>query len=519
MKNFEKYTLFILCFVLIFIIFPIKITILLEIFIVVFAILKKQYLYIVFSLILLFVGSYRGFSGEIKTGEVYKTNLYIDKNIEIKSLNNKLLKNKVYLKNSLIENNIGFFEASIKIEKVQEFHNIIYLEGEILQFKENYFNKYRTKIEKIIERTGYSFALESFVKAIVLGERGNLSQELEENYRKVGATHILSISGLHISIIIIAFLALFHYFGFNYRLKYSLTLVLLSSYVLILGNNPAVIRSYIMGFIFLLSKIFFEKADIKKSFCLSMGICLVINPFVIKDLSFIMSYSAIFSIVYIYEKYKKENVYYNALLVSILVQLVLSPVTVYYFKTLAIYSFIFNLFIIIWGDLLINLIFIGVFLESIKLGFLVRFLVEFFYQVLDSFIEFCTKFPFSSFSINREISLWYFSLMIITVIFLLKDKKITVYLMMITVVLYNFLPYENKINKDFIYLPKNKTLVLLNEKTDFGIKEYFQEAKMIVCMENIEGLAGNKIVLKLSKGEEIDIEKFKFRNVGKKLTY
>jgi len=518
MKNFEKYTLFILCFALIFNLLSIRITILLEIFVVILGILKKQYLYIFFSLILLFVGIYRGFNGEIKVGQTYKASLYIDKNIEVKSLNNKLLKNKVYLKNSLIENNIGFFETTIKIEKVQEFHNIIYLEGEVLGLQENYFNKYRKKIENIIERTGYSFTLESFVKAIVLGERGNLSQDLEENYRKVGATHILSISGLHISIIIVAFLALFHYFGFNYRLKYSLTLVLLSSYVLILGNNPAVIRSYIMGFIFLLSKIFYEKAEIKKSFCLSMGICLMINPFVIKDLSFIMSYSAIFSIVYIYEKYKKENIYYNTFLVSILVQIVLSPVTVYYFKTLAIYSFVFNLFIIIWGDLLINLIFLGIFLESIKLGFIVKFLVEFFYKVLDSFIEFCIKFPFSSFSINREISLWYFSLMIIMVIFLLKDKKITIYLFMISIVLYSFFPYENQINKDFIYMPKNKTLVLLNEKTDFGM-QYFQQAKTIVCMENIEVLTENKQWLKLSKGEEIDIEKFNFRNEGKKITY
>ena len=121
----------------------------------------------------------------------------------------------------------------------------------------NFFNKYRNSIRKIIENTGYSYEVEAFVKAIVLGERGELSQELEENYRKVGATHVLSISGLHISIVIIGFIAILHYFSFNYRLKYILTLIILTFYVAILGNNPAILRSYIMGAIYLLSKIFY----------------------------------------------------------------------------------------------------------------------------------------------------------------------------------------------------------------------------------------------------------------------
>ena len=519
MKEFEKYTILILCFSLIFNVFSTTSMIILGIAISLFFFVKKQYLYIGFILTIIIVGTYRSFNGEIKEGVSYKTKLYIDKNIEIKSLNNKLLKNKVYLKNSFIENNIGFFDGKIKIVKVQKFHNIYYLEAEIVEFKENFFNKYREKIRGIIERTDYSFGVESFVKAIVLGERGNLSEELEENYRKVGATHILSISGLHISIIIVVFLALFHNFGFSYRFKYGLTLILLSSYVLILGNNPAVIRSYIMGFIFLLSKLFYEKADLKKSFCISVMICLLINPMVLKDLSFIMSYGAMFSIIYLYEKYKKENIYYNAVLVSILVQIVLSPVTIYYFKTLAIYSFIFNLFIIIWGDLLINLIFLGVFLESIKLGFISRAIVEFFYSVLDGFIEFCLKFPYSSLNLEKEINIWFFVLMIIGTIFMMKDIKISFYLSMILIVVYSFLPYENKINKDFVYIPQGKTLVLLNDKIEGNTKEYFEKAKRIVSSDKIELDYNDKIWVKLSEGEKINIGEFVFIKERKKIIY
>lgn len=522
MKEFEKYTLSVLSGAIIFNLLSINIYLMLIVFLgtFIFTLKYKKKFYFVLFVSVIIIGNFRTWNEEYKIGETYKIIIAGDKTIEIKSINGKLPKNKIYLKNSFIENNTGFFQGKIILKKNQKFHNITYIEGEIIEFVPSHLNRYKTKLRNIIERTGYSFEVESFVKAIVLGERGELHPQLEENYRKVGASHILSISGLHISIVIVAFLTLFHYFSFNYRLKYGLTLIVLSGYVLILGNNPAVIRSYLMGFIYLLSKLFYEKAELKKSFCISIIAVLLINPNTLKDLSFLMSYGALFGIIYVFEKFKRKNIYINILLFSLLIQIVLSPITVYYFKTLAIYTFIFNIFIVFWGDLLINLIFIGIFLESIKLGFIIRFLVEFFYEVLDVFIKSCAKLPYSSFNIEKKMTFYFFILMILFVISLLKYRVFSIYFLMSLFLAYNFLPDETLINKNFVYFPKYKTLVFISENKGEDIKKYLEKSTLIIIPEHIKNSIKNKEVLILKKGEKIEIDEFIFENEeNKRLVY
>lgn len=444
MEKYEKVSIIVLCYALLIISLSGMYAIFCGILLLVWLGAKKDKVSFIMILLMIVMIHWNCYNKTIENNREYAVKMYIDKNIEIKSINGKNVVNKVYFKNSLIENNIGYYKAKIRVNKISNYKNSVYLEGEILSFEESYFNKYRKMVENLIERTNYSFEIESFVKAIVLGERANLSGELEENYRKTGATHILSISGLHISIIIVIFLNLFHHMGFTYRNKYLLTMIFLTGYILLLGNNPAVIRSYIMGFIYLLSKIFYEKSSLKKSFCLSFIICTIVNPFVIKDISFEMSYSAMFGIIYIYEKFCKKDIYYNAILLSFLIQLVLLPMTIYYFHTLSVYTFLFNIFILVWGDILINLIFLTIFLEIFRLGFVGRELVRFFYEVLDVFIKFCASFPYSSLTLDKSLGVWFFISMLIAAFLLVRDYKISFYMIMALIILYNILPNIEK---------------------------------------------------------------------------
>lgn len=506
MKEFEKYTIASLIGAIFFSLINMNVYVgsLIFLICVIFFVLDKKKVYYLFIGIPILIGSLLTLNKEVQIGSIYKAKVNIDKKIEIKSLNHKFLKNKYYLQNKFLENKIGNFEITLKINKIEEFNNIYYVNGEVTETKESYFNKYRNSIRKIIENTGYSYEVEAFTKAIVLGERGELSKELEENYRKVGATHVLSISGLHISIVIIGFIAILHYFSFNYRAKYIITLIVLTFYIGILGNNPAILRSYIMGAIYLLSKIFYEKSDIKKSFCISIIVIIFMNPNVIYDLSFIMSYSALFGIIYVYEKFKKENIYYNTFLVSLIIQIMLTPVTVYYFKTIAVYSFVFNIFIVIWGDILINLIFLGVFLESIKCGFILRKITEFFYDVLDIFIKTMSKLPMSSLEIDRDISIYFFILMIVLIFIALWDIKYSVYGILAGILIYNLLPYENLKTKNYYYFPKEKVLVVL-DRDDKKLKSYKEKAKIIVGeKENLE-ISENKEYYEIKKGERVSI--------------
>lgn len=511
MKEYEEYTLLAFGMAIIYLIGNPVITMIFNILFLVILVIIKKYYGILLILVLALSNYFNVFHEEIRTENKYRVKIFVDKNIEIKKIDGKNLKNKIYLKDSVIEN-IGYYNALIEVKSINKLNQMLFLEGNTLEVEETYFNKHRSKIRKIIERNNYSFQVESFVKAIVLGEKLNLGKDLEEDYRKVGASHILTISGLHIGIIISAFLGIFHFFGFSYKLKYSLSLLVLSLYVLILGNNPAVVRAYIMGAIFMLSKLFFEKASVKKSYCISIIIVILINPLIIKDLSFMMSYGALFGIIYIFDKFKTSNIYYDALLLSLIVQIALSPITIYYFKSIYLYTFIFNIFIVIWGDFLINLIFLGIFFESMKLGFITKEIVEFFYKVLDIFIKFCGRLPYSSIEIEKEISFYFFIFMLIMLASLYINKIYFGYLLAVAILIYSFLPYETKIEKDYIYFPKNKILVLLNERKEESI--FVNKAKQIVSYKENTQYKDKLILLK--NDEELIIEKFIFKNLKNK---
>lgn len=511
MKEYEKYTIVTFVMAIIYGIGNPIITIISNLFILVYLVKAKKYFGIILLILLATSSSYNVFHKDIHIGEVYRTKIFVDKNFEIKKINGKNIKNKTYLKDLGIQN-AGYYNVLLEVGKIDKFNQMLFLEGMILEVEETHFNKHRSKIRKIIERNNYSFQVESFVKAIVLGEKLNLGKDLEEDYRKVGASHILTISGLHIGIVISAFLGIFHFFGFSYKFKYSLSLLVLSLYVLILGNNPAVVRAYIMGVIFMLSKLFFEKASVKKSYCISIIIVALINPIIIKDLSFMMSYGALFGIIYIFDKFKTSNIYHDALLLSLIVQIVLTPITIYYFKSIYLYTFIFNIFIVIWGDFLINLIFLGIFFESIKLGFITKEIVEFFYRVLDIFIKFCGRFPYSSIEIEKEISLYFFIFMLIMLASLYINKIYFGYLLAVAILIYSFLPYETKIEKDYIYFPKNKILVLLNVRKEENI--FVNKAKQIISYKENAQYKDKLILLK--NDEELIIEKFIFKNLKNK---
>ena len=508
MKEYEKYTLLVLLFSIVFVIGQNILIFIAFGSLFVYFLKSKRYLGIILIGLMMFSNQFKIFNKELIVGEIYKIKVFIDKNIEIKEIDGRIPRNKIYLKESSIENNIGYFYMNMKVNKINKNFQMIFLEGNIENVEEGYFNKYRNKIRNIIERTKYSFQVESFVKAIVLGEKSNLGKDLEENYRKVGASHILTISGLHIGIVISAFLGIFHYFGFSYKMKYSLSLGILSLYVLILGNNPAVVRAYIMGAIFMLSKIFFEKASVKKSYCVSIIIVNVINPLIIKDISFMMSYSALFGIIYIFDKYRKDNIYYNILLLSLVVQIVLSPVTIYYFKTLYIYTFIFNIFIVIWGSFLINLIFFGLFLESLRLGLVVREFIEFFYKVLDTFIKFCNKFSYATWEIERDLGFYYFIFLILLIILLYVNKTYFGYFLIIGIFIYKLLPYQVKIENEYVYFPKEKILVILKDKEG---NIYKSKAKKIITYKREKEDLDRYFILK--DKEELAIEKFIFKNI------
>ena len=143
-------------------------------------------------------------------------------------------------------------------------------------------------------------------------------------------------------------------------------------------------------------------------------------------------------------------------------------------------------------------------MESIKCGFILRKVTEFFYEVLDVFIKTMSRLPMSSLEIEREISVYFFILMIILIFISLWDVNYSIYGIMIGILAYNLLPYENLKTANYYYFPKEKVLVILDKK-DRKIKKLEDRAKIIVGeKENLESYE-NKEHYDIKKGERLHI--------------
>lgn len=138
-----------------------------------------------------------------------------------------------------------------------------------------------------------------FARAIALCDRNSLDKGIKEQFRTTGLSHIVVVSGIHMSIMCGALILLFRRI-FNNRLKrlsYALAILFEWFYVLLTGFSPSVVRAAVMSTIWLAAMIIFDRSDSLNSLGIASTVMLVINPFYPGDFGFLLSFSATLGII------------------------------------------------------------------------------------------------------------------------------------------------------------------------------------------------------------------------------
>ena len=175
--------------------------------------------------------------------------------------------------------------------------------------KAGLLNKIRTLNAALSEKLfqnigGYEGRLAS---AIALGDRSELPATLKLNFRRAGASHVLAVSGMHLSVII---LSLRFVLSAIERKKRNIILIAASLfYMALTGFSPSVCRAAIMMTIFLVGDIFGEKSDGITSLALSMVIILAIWPNAVYGAGFWLSCAATFGILVVVPAFKLAFLY------------------------------------------------------------------------------------------------------------------------------------------------------------------------------------------------------------------
>ncbi len=262
-----------------------------------------------------------------------------------------------YLKSLKIKYILSVSEFSIKSTNI----NLLYL---IKNKLINYINTYKSN---------------SYLNMLILGNKTYLDEETYHKYQSLGISHIFAISGMHISLISFILLKLLN--GLKDYQRYSLVIIFLIVYLLLIGFIPGVLRSIILFILLFLNKQLDFNISVIKIYYLVITIMLIINPYYLYNTGFL--YSSIISYSLIKYGYViKGNYILKTIKVSLLALLVSLPITINTTYEFNILSPIINLIYVPY----ISFILYPLCLLSLLIKPLDNFLIVFIYV-----IEYITK--------------------------------------------------------------------------------------------------------------------------------
>ncbi len=339
---------------------------------------------------------------DIKISNVYLLNCISDGDkLIINNVNGNNLIGNVFIKN---ENDIPFGKYTLVFEVKYKKGRYIY--GDILEIRYGKLNCLRLKIESLINNNIDDIGCQGLVKAIILSKKSDILVEDKEMFKNLGLMSFISISGLHIYILISLIRSVL--INIFERMKLNiLIIIVLSLYSAIICFPISVLRSYIMY----ISSIVYKK--IEDRFLISIVFVLGLNIYDVLNPSFIFSYLSVFILIYMFpnidllqiETFKKN------ILKSIIFQIMLMPFQYYFLHQIGILFFLSNIILAPFFTLFIFLSFLTMLLNFIHIYILNSLLVQV-YIGLKNVCLLISKIPFISINVNN-VSIFIFVLFII----------------------------------------------------------------------------------------------------------
>lgn len=137
----------------------------------------------------------------------------------------------------------------------------------------------------------------SLVCGVLLGDKSGLSENVREDFRTSGVSHLLAVSGLHMAIIGQFLLWILLYFGVPRRGAALISSLGVFGFMAVTGFVPSVVRAGVMSILYLLGIGIRKQADPLNSLGFAVLVLTVPNPFAAGDAGLLLSCSATLGIL------------------------------------------------------------------------------------------------------------------------------------------------------------------------------------------------------------------------------
>ncbi len=119
----------------------------------------------------------------------------------------------------------------------------------------------------------------ALVTALIIGEKSGLSAKTLNVFQEIGITHVICVSGMHLSLWAMLIMKILKGLNVNYRVSSVIAALGVAAFMLVAGLSYSVIRSGVMMLLYLLSKFLMKSRDSLNSLGFSLVVLALYNPF------------------------------------------------------------------------------------------------------------------------------------------------------------------------------------------------------------------------------------------------
>lgn len=211
----------------------------------------------------------------------------------------------------------------------------------------------RTRLSDRI-RKGMNGDAASLTIALLLGDRAGLPASLSNDFQRTGLSHMLALSGLHLSILAMLLLRLLHGLGTPRFISFPILIVFLVGYTAVSGFPLSLIRAALMLAVAELARLLRLFSDSVTSLFLSVGLIVFFSPSAIADIGLLLSFLATLGILTALEVFpRRPRSFLGKILYALLLSLLSTvfaiaftlPVTAVIFEGVSLISPLSNLLI------------------------------------------------------------------------------------------------------------------------------------------------------------------------------
>lgn len=294
---------------------------------------------------------------------------------------------------------------------------------------------------KLVTQFDYYLSIDSssFIKAMMLNDKNSLSSEIKMEFSKTGLSHIIAISGLHISLLSSLLLSFLILIGLKRKIAFYFILFFLFFYLFLIGFPASAVRATLMAILSIGALSFGQLYNMSRILFLIGLLMLLFNPlFLWADLGFVLSFLAVIAIIYIhpiissflikiFSRSGKKQYIIDTISITLSVQLLSTPILISNFKQFSILAILGNLFILWIIPIIMTLS-----LLALLISFLFSFLAQLLFLLLDlllKYVLFVNHFLSIIPGLSIEIGKWpwYLSIIYYSIIFYfyfkLKNKN------------------------------------------------------------------------------------------------